>query len=66
MASVGLPVIFLLTLSSRSLAPILGRYLAVVGGLYSLEAELRGQDKIIGFHPMSCVNNSCSIIRHFI
>jgi len=55
MASVGLPVIFLLTLSSRSLAPILGRYLVVVGGLYSLEAGLRGQDKNNKVYPISCV-----------
>ena len=45
MASVGLPVIFLWTLSSRYLAPILGGDLAVVGGLCSLGAGLRVQDK---------------------
>ena len=43
--SVGLLVIFLWILSSRSLAPTLGGDLGIVGELSSLEAELRVQDK---------------------
>jgi len=52
MDSVGLLVIFLWILSSRYLAPTLGRGLGIVGELSSLEAELKDQDKTLKVHNL--------------